>query len=575
MTRGVLLPHQYKTVERIVARCQNQKGLLLYHHMGTGKTFLALTILLNFPEHEKIIYCPEQIKSVWQNQIEKHNFPFKTRSTEKNNVKSYVHIESHKEMIKTINLKNKIVIIDEAHHIHLMHRNDETKANILQFVKNVQKAHKIILLTGTPISKSINDFSYLINLVAGKDILPYGLVQFQRELMFVPWKKKVFWGYLIPILGTTLGKAFSAVAAYKLTNSFATAVFFMSTIFIINEAYTPDLIFELDVDKFLNRVGPFIDIYHPKEECKEYPTFYKTTQEVPYNSYQAEDWLKFVYNIHSVDLHRLFEDGNVDQKSIFLSPKEAYLDAGLTIGNQIYQENGKKIFPDKFENVLDNIQFLEDAFDEMTPLDENRHVIYSSFYKKGILLFSEYLKSKKIKHDILLPTMRVKEINDILTNFRKKKESILLLHPNFYEGISILGANALHILEPIRNMSRYEQIIGRVIRYDSHLHLPPQKRKVHIFEYVSTLKNKKNEILAEASIWRSFFPNIIMSKMEQFFSKETTPDQLIDKSNLTIEQIQNKIVKTFQKNKSKIKLCSHEDDNVKCKITTPTEQGNC
>jgi len=37
----ILLPHQKKVVENVVARCQKQKGLFMYHHMGTGKTLTA------------------------------------------------------------------------------------------------------------------------------------------------------------------------------------------------------------------------------------------------------------------------------------------------------------------------------------------------------------------------------------------------------------------------------------------------------------------------------------------------------------------------------------------------------
>ena len=66
-----LEPHQLKAVKKIVAHCQEQKGLLLYHHMGTGKTVTALSVVANFPSHKILFLIPKEIKYVWETNIKK------------------------------------------------------------------------------------------------------------------------------------------------------------------------------------------------------------------------------------------------------------------------------------------------------------------------------------------------------------------------------------------------------------------------------------------------------------------------------------------------------------------------
>ena len=74
---------------------------------------------------------------------------------------------------------------------------------------------------------------------------------------------------------------------------------------------------------------------------------------------------------------------------------------------------------------------------------------------------------------------------------------ILLATSTAAEGINLKNTRQVHIIEPYWNPVRIEQVIGRALRYKSHIDLPEKDRVVEIFQYISyinkdDLETKKN-----------------------------------------------------------------------------------
>ena len=72
------------------------------------------------------------------------------------------------------------------------------------------------------------------------------------------------------------------------------------------------------------------------------------------------------------------------------------------------------------------------------------------------------------------------------------------------EGLDFKRLRQVHILEPWYNLSRHEQIIGRAIRYYSHIDLPEEEQNVEIYQYASILnklnKSNKDKLFLRESI---------------------------------------------------------------------------
>jgi hypothetical protein len=60
------------------------------------------------------------------------------------------------------------------------------------------------------------------------------------------------------------------------------------------------------------------------------------------------------------------------------------------------------------------------------------------------------------------------------------------------EGIDLKWVREIHILEPWFNLTRTEQVIGRGIRYRSHLELPLEKRNVTVYYHAAVLPEENN-----------------------------------------------------------------------------------
>jgi len=209
-----LYPHQSNTIRYLESKCTNQHGILVFHHMGTGKTMTAAGWLINrrlqhvaahgegpsAPPFKYRIVCPELIKQVWSG---KGGDPYKMGMiVDPKHVKSYKEFEA--ELLSgTATAKDMNVVFDEAHHLVPIMRTEENKYYV-EVMKLFKKASKVLLLTGTPEQKDHADFMYLVNMVVGKTEFPvdyHQLIEKYRDLSaFEARKKNFFFNWVAPHL---------------------------------------------------------------------------------------------------------------------------------------------------------------------------------------------------------------------------------------------------------------------------------------------------------------------------------------------------------------------------------------
>lgn len=165
-----LLDHQIKTIDYIENKCSNQKGLLLWHYMGTGKTITGLAWLNHiFNNYSKdfLIICPPLIASSWIT-----NAKILGINLDRKKILDYtdlrIMIETNSPIIKDIYL-----ILDEAHNLIPIVRNLITPEKSYSSINNyITSCKKILLLTATPFSNDKSDLAILINLCADKAFMP-------------------------------------------------------------------------------------------------------------------------------------------------------------------------------------------------------------------------------------------------------------------------------------------------------------------------------------------------------------------------------------------------------------------
>ncbi|MDA7573762.1 DEAD/DEAH box helicase family protein [bacterium] len=91
---------------------------------------------------------------------------------------SYPNIVSSRDANIFKNMENSIVIFDEAHNIINLVRDmnkspfESVRLRAKQFLNGLKKARYLILLTGTPIEKELQELRYLVNIVGNREIIP-------------------------------------------------------------------------------------------------------------------------------------------------------------------------------------------------------------------------------------------------------------------------------------------------------------------------------------------------------------------------------------------------------------------
>ncbi len=646
-----------------------QKGLLVNHLMGTGKTFTGINFLTDYPDKKALIVCPEHLKSNWINELNKLGV---------NNLSiSFLNYDMFIDLIIKIDknsLSNYILILDEGHHLVYKIRYNLNENQISDIYDKTKYFYKIMFLSGTPFYNDEYDIIYIMNLVSGENLLPFNIEEFSKEYIETSIIKSGFYGWIYPIIsskavlysliisilaiyGNVIYSMFSIkefkfniVSSYlpKIDGEFDTTKALINAELIENEENKPvyklikkftdflglnersqtfkdeiskegliisfillissllilsmivlaignyDLnkIRDINTSKLGKKIQNYVSFYEIKEikgileklrikNCHSYdnvdsyfinsfcnsylsnlnddkfPKKELIIKKVEFTEPQMELFIKATYNkLNTVEIDLIgikFKEKDVYSK---LNEKD-YLNYARAIGNlTLKDEKDNIIIPNKFLEIL--------------KISENKQsVIYSNFYEKGILLFANFLENnnltyKNLKYKILMNNHSISEYNSIINEFKEGKIQYLLLHPDLKEGISILGTEQLHILEPLDNYAKFDQVCARVIRYNSHTHLPVKDRKVKIYQWITKTRSFAKGLVDKFKGWKKYSPQVIIWKRLAEFDDNLSADSILhDKTIRTSKLFEefNDAIKEYS-----IESCSVKNKNFNCDL---------
>ena len=165
--------------------------------------------------------------------------------------------------------------------------------------------------------------------------------------------------------------------------------------------------------------------------------------------------------------------------------------------------------------------------------------IYSNFRSlEGVELFSKILdfngyssykssNNKQPKYAIYSGDEDEKAKKEILETFTSSENKtgkfikIILATLAGAEGLDLKNIRQIHIIEPYWNQMKIKQIIGRGVRRDSHMDLPPSDRNIEIFRYFSIF-SQKNSLLTTEKITTDEYIEDISIKKQKLIDKLLT-----------------------------------------------------
>lgn len=602
-----LTKYQSIPIDHLTKKCKKQHGLIINHFMGSGKTFLGISFLTNFPERRKVVICPENLKNIWTSYLE----------DKENKVENWVilttreiYFFSKEENFEKFSelMKDSVVVVDEAHSLYLVFEDmlvrefigdddkkllikNNTKGNrFISFMNIFMKdTYKILLMTGTlSTNHTIDSFSnvrFLINIAAGKNVVPFNkesfILKYKKVSIMEQFYSRLFKpAYSVEIFDSPLFRKYigddvkrsssfpevflksiqtisssfiikSVSKALELDNQISFKMIFRNPALIpfskfmllfVLKKYIPTLLGiskniietlflyeEADFKRMKKEnIGRYFSYYTflENEDIENYPKVCQKIKVVDYTEEQAFLLLKTIIAPENI------EDREYKYLEIFESEEKASILKNYKNFYNIYSTNKLKIIsslyeePEKFKKITQEYR------------KNKLHTAVYSEFKSVISYFSKYLTKQNLKHVVISSKMNSIQITKALEDFKRGKVKLLLLEPEFYEGVSIEGCRVLHILEPVASFFKRQQLVSRVVRYKSHDSLIKSKRNVVIYTWVANLMRRYIESNLFVKRLHYYLDSEIKTKsvleLLDFTQEIFSPDMLVYKKSLGV-----------------------------------------
>lgn len=545
---------------------QNNRGLLVFHGLGSGKTITSISIAEYFRKKERdiMILSSKSLKLNYIKEIENYNKKINNDITQDeldNIVQKYKFITMNaSNMIKQLqnknneldeilyeinkfNLDNKVIIVDEAHNLFNSIVNGSKNAN--EFYELIMKSKniKLLLLTGSPIVNNFFEIVPALNMCAGFPILPEYYSDFKQ--LFIDEKTN------------------SIKNKIKLQSRILGLVSYHGSLF--TEKYYPFI-------KSLKMSSP---------EKENFPT------KLPIKIEKVE--MSKIQNAEYIKLRDIEKKEN----SRFIGGKIINEQSSVSTSYRIRTRQISNIYLTKTKLTKDNIdiycpKFIK-IYDNIKQHKKQLGIIYSAFIVNGLEAFANFLelygysnysinKKEYMTYALYTGNQTLEEKEEIINTYNNKNNidgkyiSLLLISSAGAEGLDLKNTRHVHIMEPYWNYSRINQVEARAIRYKSHEDLPKSEKNVSVYiylsifnnEYIDEQKDKINKIIENAK------KNNLTIKKKDLEIDKPTDIYLFEKS-IRAKELNDKILEILAEVSIECQQFNKEI-NFKCFSCIPTNE---
>lgn len=456
------------------------KGLLVYHKIGAGKTCTAITIAEALKKKMNIvIVLPAALIGNFKDELRgecggymtdterqelstlspKDKVYQKILSKTDERIDIYYTIYSYHKFVELcqankIHLNNTLLIIDEIQ--NMISDNGPFYKNLHKVIKQSDNKTRIMLLSATPMFDKPEEIALTLNLLKLKHDIPVG---------------SNFNSMFLKSVHTDTG------IEYDITN----------------------------IDEFKSYIPNAISYYRGAPPQSFPKTIFKVVrcnmEPFQYKSYRT---------IIDEEEKRDFMSGDILKLPVnfLLGPR---MISNIAFPNKGIGEKGFASFTGKYLNKENIKKYSKKFYKILRKINQSKGstFVYSNFKDiGGIRSFAQYLEyngyTNYLTHgegkkryaiwsgdESHATKEEIKYIFNEKENANGSKIKIMLGSPSIKEGVSLLRVSQVHILEPYWNMSRMLQIIGRAIRFCSHKDMPKDRREVEVYLYLSTHTGEK------------------------------------------------------------------------------------
>lgn len=421
-------PHHDEVLDRL----DSTGGQIAYHSLGSGKTLLGLRAIEKYHKQhggKALAVVPASLT---------HNFPEQAKKFKVDIDPSRLEVTTYDQLHKHVNKDYGLVVADEAHKV----RNKGTQRS--EYLEKImQKAHKRLLLTATPVYNKHTDIASLVNMAAGKPVLPKDEKGFEEK--FVK-REKVHPGLLGKLIGVSHGERKVVNNKKELTKVLDTYV----------HHYDGR---KLEPENFATKSHKDIEVEMDKDQESHYR--------------YAEGSIPFYTRMKI-------------RMNLPLDKKESSNLNAFSTGVRQIANTHKAYTKKELTEATPKIKAMADSLERGHKNDKNfRAISYSNYLDSGLHELSKELGRRGVSHSVYTGELSSTEKKKMVDDFNEGKVKTLLLSSSGSEGLNLKGVKKVQIMEPHFNRKKIDQVIGRAVRYKSHDHLPEEERHVEVENYLS------------------------------------------------------------------------------------------
>jgi SNF2 family DNA or RNA helicase len=417
-------PQQARVVRKI--NQPGTRGLVLFHSTGSGKTKSSIEAYKSLKMPTDVV-VPAALQENYRKELRKWT----------GSVPRDVNIVSQQRLanptLKTPMYDKGLQIVDEVQKA----RNPNS-----QLYQALQRTHpkKRLLLSGTPLYNNPADLANIVNLAAGKDVLPSSPGAFNQKYFK---QEEVSPGILGKLMGVKPG------VEQHLQNR----------------------------DELKKVLDKYVDYYAAPHEG--YPSVTEKEVAVPMGQHQ-QDIYNSIMGKAPWWVRWKVRNGLPPGKGE-LEPMRAFLGGVRQVSNTTsgFTTRKNELQQPKIDNAF---RFLKQ---QMAKDPSYKGVVYSNYLQSGLKPYEQLLQKNNIPYGEFSGAVNPAQREQMVRDYNANKIRALLISSAGAEGLDLRGTRLIQMLDPHFNVAKEKQIIGRGARFHSHDDLPADKQNLLVQRYLA------------------------------------------------------------------------------------------
>jgi superfamily II DNA or RNA helicase len=117
----------------------------------------------------------------------------------------------------------------------------------------------------------------------------------------------------------------------------------------------------------------------------------------------------------------------------------------------------------------------------LNKIESGQSIIYSNWLEYGSNIIENILYKNNINYGIIKGDTSLKQRTKLMKQYNNKDIKVMVITKAGSEGLDFKNTENLIVIDPTWGFSQTQQVIGRAVRYKSHINLPLNKRFVNIY----------------------------------------------------------------------------------------------